>query len=253
MGTLELLSMVKKSKSRLMSQSRVLARAACALVFPMLFLSTGSSAVVLVQYVHQPLELVHLKYSSSSSQELTNLSQPCTLRDFMNYLKYIEHAAENLQFYLWLRQYTEKFNALPDSERALAPEWKMTQAESDKLVSETTRTMKISADTVAALKGTGLDSTPKIAESEKPNPFGTPERTPSEESDRTPPMSMVGSEDARSGWMSTFSGNTDDTRKRAADAYGEAGLKWKPCKLCIKLITAVMVPNTATSHHPTFP
>ncbi|KAK6437152.1 hypothetical protein LTR95_006647, partial [Oleoguttula sp. CCFEE 5521] len=30
---------------------------------------------------------------------------PCTTRDFMNYLKYIEYSAENLQFFLWYRDY----------------------------------------------------------------------------------------------------------------------------------------------------
>ena len=39
----------------------------------------------------------------------------------MQYLLYVEHAAENLQFYLWLRDYTERFNALSENEKALSP------------------------------------------------------------------------------------------------------------------------------------
>ncbi|KAI1815437.1 hypothetical protein GGS20DRAFT_597030 [Poronia punctata] len=48
---------------------------------------------------------------------------PCTLRDFMNYLLYIEHSAENLQFFLWYRDYSERFHEAPAAEVDLAPEW----------------------------------------------------------------------------------------------------------------------------------
>ena len=41
----------------------------------------------------------------------------------MNFLKYIELSAENLQFYLWFRDYSKRYNELPDSEKALSPEW----------------------------------------------------------------------------------------------------------------------------------
>ena len=51
------------------------------------------------------------------------LSQPCTLLDFMDYLVYIEHAAEHLQFFLWFRGYVQRFNSVAPSEKALAPEW----------------------------------------------------------------------------------------------------------------------------------
>jgi hypothetical protein len=54
---------------------------------------------------------------------LTTENQPCSLYDFMNYLIYVTHDAENLQFYLWLRDYTRRFNALPESEKALSPRW----------------------------------------------------------------------------------------------------------------------------------
>jgi hypothetical protein len=41
----------------------------------------------------------------------------------MDYLVYIAHDAENLQFFLWLRDYTERFNALTESQQNLSPEW----------------------------------------------------------------------------------------------------------------------------------
>ncbi|KZF26969.1 hypothetical protein L228DRAFT_258320 [Xylona heveae TC161] len=50
--------------------------------------------------------------------------KPCSLEDFMDYLIYIEHDAENLQFYLWLQDYTRRFNATKVAEKVLSPEWK---------------------------------------------------------------------------------------------------------------------------------
>ncbi|MCJ1471371.1 hypothetical protein MMC13_000010 [Lambiella insularis] len=48
---------------------------------------------------------------------------PMSLEDFMDYLVYISHDAENLQFYLWLQDYKNRFDALPASEKALSPRW----------------------------------------------------------------------------------------------------------------------------------
>ena len=41
----------------------------------------------------------------------------------MGYLLYVSHDAENLQFYLWLQDYGQRFAAAPGSEQALSPEW----------------------------------------------------------------------------------------------------------------------------------
>lgn len=41
----------------------------------------------------------------------------------MDYLVYVERNAENLQFYLWLKDYTARFNALKQEEQALSPAW----------------------------------------------------------------------------------------------------------------------------------
>lgn len=41
----------------------------------------------------------------------------------MDYLVYVSRDAENLQFLLWLRDYTKRFSDLPQSEAALSPEW----------------------------------------------------------------------------------------------------------------------------------
>ncbi|KKY15961.1 putative regulator of g protein signaling superfamily [Diplodia seriata] len=63
---------------------------------------------------------------------LTNKAlPPCQLRDFMDYLVYVTHDAENLQFYLWLQDYTERFNALKADRKALSPEWKESEPTAD--------------------------------------------------------------------------------------------------------------------------
>ena len=41
----------------------------------------------------------------------------------MDYLIYVERAAEHLQFFLWFRGYLERFDALSASEKALSPQW----------------------------------------------------------------------------------------------------------------------------------
>ena len=75
----------------------------------------------------------------------------------MNYLVYIEYSAENLQFFLWYRDYVKRFNELPRSERTLAPEWTAEQAEAETLTSQATAAaatqIPISKEAAAILNG----------------------------------------------------------------------------------------------------
>lgn len=41
----------------------------------------------------------------------------------MGYLLYVSHDAENLQFFLWLQDYTKRFHDISVSDRALSPPW----------------------------------------------------------------------------------------------------------------------------------
>ncbi len=63
--------------------------------------------------------------------------QPLTVRDFMNYLIYVERSAENLQFYLWHQDYVKRFPTASASELALSPEW--TQAMEDDIAARLQR------------------------------------------------------------------------------------------------------------------
>ena len=46
----------------------------------------------------------------------------------MDYLVYVSHDAENLQFWLWLQDYTKRFYAAPRSEQVLSPPWYQVEA-----------------------------------------------------------------------------------------------------------------------------
>lgn len=147
--------------------------------------------------------------------------QPCTLREFMNYLKYIELAAENLQFFLWYKDYVKRFDDLQEGERKLSPEWTLEQAEAEALAAQTQPRAhsKLSPETAAMFKGTDFESQARVNEMEKANPFYTPPRTPSGESSRNDEKSMDQSYTTKSSYV-----------KRAEGAFDEAGLKWQPCK-----------------------
>lgn len=155
---------------------------------------------------------------------LTNSAQPCTTRDFLNYLKYVEHSAENLQFFLWYREYVKRFEGANTSDLSLAMEW--TQAMEDEVVTRiqkdhaenARKRSKPSAVTGVAEVFTELD---KISETHKPSitsekdPFSTPPQSP-------PLLQQQSAEDAVS--------IEESYRAQAAEAFASVGAK-PPCKL----------------------
>ena len=154
------------------------------------------------------------------------LKQPCSVRDFLNYLKYIEHSAENLQFYLWFQDYSARFEQLPAGERALAQEWSHTKAETDAVGN--TSTAKVSKQAKEhvkdALKDTDFaDGKPKPAV-DSADPFDTPDKTPSLEEKRDG-LSEYGS----SSGNGTTTTTSAEHRFMADHAFDEAGMKWQPC------------------------
>ena len=159
----------------------------------------------------------------------------------MNYLIYIEHSAENLQFYLWYRDYLRRFNELPPNERALATEWSAEQAELDAQAIQGTPGPKqrVSAETAAVFKGT--DFAPPIASvvEVKGNPFHTPPRTPNGEQSRE---SVAPSERTWSENCSTLNANIDKSfQTKTAGAFQGADLKWQPCERPVISIKSTIV------------
>ncbi|KAI4215591.1 MAG: hypothetical protein LQ351_002060 [Letrouitia transgressa] len=137
------------------------------------------------------------------------------------------HAAENLQFFLWYKDYTKRFDNLPETERNLAPVWTVEQAEAELLaLKDNPAPMKtVSAETAAIFKGTDF-AVPKstVVEVGKGNPFNTPPATPNEGRDSTGQSEY--------GWSDTTSTlkSSDKTshQKKAAGAFDAADVKLQP-------------------------
>ncbi|KAK5115409.1 hypothetical protein LTR85_009869 [Meristemomyces frigidus] len=146
---------------------------------------------------------------------------PCTVRDFMNYLKYIEHAAENLQFFLWFRDYSARWENLPESEKALAPEWTRAQAEAEAAGNVPSRPKRVDPQVAAVLKDTDFADGALRATVDRADPFNTPSKTPDEE--KRDMMSEYGSSTDEK----TF-GSYNTHQSAAHKAFDDAGMKWKP-------------------------
>jgi hypothetical protein len=167
----------------------------------------------------------------------------------MNYLIYIEHAAENLQFFLWYQDYVKRFNALSSSERALSTEWTVEKAEAEAVAFANNNAVnkKISPEAAEMFKGTDFaqpTATVKEVTSTSTNPFHTPPGTPSLRPSGEP------------GWDDT-SFTLKDSQKgshqeKAANAFEAADVKFQPCKwlsIQSKLVVELL---TSTSHYTTF-
>ena len=148
----------------------------------------------------------------------------------MNYLIYIEHSAENLQFFLWYRDYVKRFFELPPNERALAPEWSVEQTEAELQANQAAQGLKqqVSPETAEVFKGTDFAPPRANVMEAKSNPFNTPPRTPAGERN-----SMAPTESAWSDHGSTLNGSVAGSKlhhKQAAGAFEGADVKWQPCR-----------------------
>lgn len=148
----------------------------------------------------------------------------------MNYLKYIEHDAEILQFFLWFRGYSERFEKLSAVDRALSPDWANAKAEADNTSTQPLRRNKANPVVAQIFQGTDFaEGGPKPVDFEKRDPFYEQSRTPSSDEKREMMLSEYGSS---FGDDNTLSSSTIH-HKKAEEAFEEAGLKWKPCKLAV--------------------
>jgi hypothetical protein len=148
----------------------------------------------------------------------------------MNYLLFVEHAPENLQFFLWVRDYAKRFDEMISSDKSLSPEW--TQSQQDAAV-QLAREQLIAAKgfrkepAKALFSGTDFEKT-QICVAEPKDPFSTPPRTADENFmgngnffDSTKASSDENSYHASSGLSA---------KQLAGEAFTSAGLK-EPCKL----------------------
>ncbi|RMZ91873.1 hypothetical protein DV736_g917, partial [Chaetothyriales sp. CBS 134916] len=147
---------------------------------------------------------------------------PVTTRQFMDFLVYIEHSAENLQFYLWYRNYVNRFFQLPERVQKLSPEWTDAQAQAERNAAEKEKVLKtITQEAASVLKGTDFDPNAKLQVTESShghNPFNTPPRTPNaNDLDSLAPSSVPWSENAS---VAPTAGAVHT--KKTAQAFNEA-------------------------------
>jgi len=149
--------------------------------------------------------------------------QPCTVRDFMNYLRYIEHSAENLQFFLWYRDYCTRWEKLPESEKALAPFWTAEQAEGEVAGNAfQARSKRTNPELAAVLNDTDFADGPPKHAADRTNPFASTNRSSDE--DRKDPIS-----DYASSMGDETLASSNVHQSVAGQAFDDAGMKWKPC------------------------
>ncbi len=153
----------------------------------------------------------------------------------MNFLLYIENSAENLQFYLWFRDYVKRFDQLPENEKKLSPIWvpeqpkpKVTHTKATSDLDMTAEEKRKAAQEVSqAIKGTDFDSKVKTTVKEVGhNPFNTPPRTPIGDRESMSPSTAGWSDDS----FTMFSGRPTSHTKKSADAF-ETAKTFQPCKL----------------------
>ena len=141
----------------------------------------------------------------------------------MNYLIYIEHAAENLQFWLWHRDYVKRFAELSPNERSLAPEWTIQQSEAEALANQNAVNAgpkKISPEVAAIFQGSDFSQKNGLG-----NPFHTPPRTPTIESyENSAPLEAAWDDNG------SLKATSKSIHMAAANAFEKADLKWQPCK-----------------------
>lgn len=145
-----------------------------------------------------------------------------TVRDFMNYLVYVEHSAENLQFYLWYKDYVKRFNEASTSDISLAPEWTQTMEDEAvaKIRKDQAEKMRATPEAAAIFRGTDFEKLAPEMPENAANPF------------HTPPRSSNGGSDSGSIFTASRSLPTATTgtyKSHAADAFHSAGAKL-PCK-----------------------
>lgn len=173
--------------------------------------------------------------------------QPCTTRDFMNYLIHVERSAENLQFYLWFRDYNKRFAALPPSDSVLSPECRdKNPADVDSRPRHSKAPKPLDLTVADVLKDGDLK--PPLSA----NPFDTPPPSPNSNNGSIPSSAAeVSSRLFGSEPVSTLHSNTA-ARKLAAEAF-EGANRLQPCTLNRSSPGRIQSHTNNSSYCPTIP
>jgi len=154
--------------------------------------------------------------------------QPVTVREFMDFLKYVEHSAENLQFYLWFKDYSKRFEALPETERNLSPEWTQAQEDSESAAYRSQLKQRtLTAEAAAILKSQDLTTEKSTPVSDNQDPFG--DSRVSSSNGLKHETSSIDSDPARRPWSGLQSAMSTKSRTAAETAFEDAGCNFQPC------------------------
>jgi hypothetical protein len=137
----------------------------------------------------------------------------------MDYLVYVDHTAEHLQFFMWFRGYVKRFEALPASEKTLSPQWtrkdEMSALEEWKKVRAATQKQQLDGTVKEVFKGTamfGKEGPATVTHSGVPyagfgvgNPFVTPPVTSHGPASQTTENSSVPSSNSVNPWETSGS------------------------------------------------
>jgi hypothetical protein len=150
----------------------------------------------------------------------------------MNYLIYVERAAENLQFFLWYKDYEKRFNAAEYSVTMIAPEWTDEQQEQAVQIARQEANAKKQANGVKdpTVKSLNFDISTTLPATEKKDPFATPPRTPAGNGKSMSSILPWEVNRTISDPASEYSPLQNDSYRQVANnTFAAAGLK-APCK-----------------------
>ncbi|KAE9977039.1 hypothetical protein EG327_007879 [Venturia inaequalis] len=139
---------------------------------------------------------------------------PATLSDFMDYLIYVAHDAETLQFYLWLKDYRKRYACLRKEEQTLSPEWKAKPVEERKLTHKKSRTESSGdylVDKESVLRMKDMSRVAKEVLDEPASPL--------------PPGATATDYEL---FITKSACSQKDFQEQSDDANTSAGLKWQP-------------------------
>ncbi|QDS67512.1 hypothetical protein FKW77_001639 [Venturia effusa] len=139
---------------------------------------------------------------------------PATLDDFMDYLIYVAHDAETLQFYLWLKDYRKRYAALRKEEQALSPEWKIAKPVEDRKLAR----KKSSRGSLEAFPQIDKEAEVRMKELSKA----------AREVFDEPPLSPTATATDYDSFIAKSVNSHKTMQEVAEDATKEVGLKWQP-------------------------
>ena len=147
----------------------------------------------------------------------------------MDYLKYVSRDAENLQFYLWLQDYKNRFNELKASEKALSPEWKL--AEEEKKIEEQAarRGKKILSGGGAEINFDSLNAAEKGTHNSAIN-LKEFKRIQSSAMFSEPPTSPTTTVSDYESFVTRSTRSQKTVSEINEDANASVGLKWQGCE-----------------------